>query len=181
MFYHDLFKELSVYIHFPDTFPLWQLKTAVFPRDVAVLQVSPLAVPLLVSSLCLCQGAPLALPCLPPPLSWHLLTLGPGCCCQDLPKEPLSQPAPAKESCWHCHHPAFYGIFLSSFFLILSLSFGSLVTDVEICSHLRVWIGPRWQKTKFKQIVDLLLVASIYSHLGTQKQIQKSSEILFIV
>lgn len=22
MFYHDLFKELSVYIHFPDTFPL---------------------------------------------------------------------------------------------------------------------------------------------------------------
>lgn len=96
--------------HFPSvTVEDWS-----FPQGCSsAAGVSPCC-PTVVSSLCL--GAPSALPCLPPPLSWHSLTLGPGCCCQDLPKEPLSQPEPAKETCWHCHPSAFYGIFLSSFF-----------------------------------------------------------------
>lgn len=146
-----------------------------------VLQVSPLAVPLLVSSLFLCQGAPLALPCLSLPPFLALTHLGPWVL---LPRSSKGAPFTASTCqgellavplfCFLWHFS--FLLFLNSFFLLQM--FGNRCWNFfpsEGVNRTSVI------KTKLKQIGHLLLVASINSCQGIQKQIQNTSEILLIV
>lgn len=114
------------------------------------------------------------------PLSWHSLTLGPGCCCQIFQRSPFHSQHLPRRAVGIATVLLFYSIFLSSSFY----SFFLLQKFGNRCWNLFPSEGVNRTsetKTKLKQIGHLLLVALINCYPEMQKQIQNHSEILLIV